>query len=180
MKTERLVIRPIKYNDIRDISEYGCDEETGLYMIYWPKTKERLKDFVADCVKAWEQKEQTWYEFAVLRKNTDKVIGNITLTIKERRGEIGWISNKAYWGNGFMTEAAQEILRFAFITLGLSEVKAACEAENCRSYRVMEKCGMKRQGDFKRRRAVKGGNVLICKELTYAIKKNSLLYYYCR
>ena len=43
--TDRLIIRSITEQDYSDICEYGCDEETGKYMIYWPKSKEDIRKF---------------------------------------------------------------------------------------------------------------------------------------
>ena len=49
---------------------------------------------------------------------------------------------KAYWRQGFATEAGIYLLRFSFSELGLERVEGTCATENLASKRVMEKIGM--------------------------------------
>ena len=72
--------------------------------------------------------------------------------------EIGWRLERASWGNGFVTEAGLECLRFAFETLGLPEVVSFTVPENRRSRAVMERLGMVRDadGDFDHPRLPEG------------------------
>jgi len=60
--------------------------------------------------------------------------------------EIGWRLAKQYWGNGYVTEAAREALRFAFNTLDLGQVVAFTVHNNHRSRAVMERIGMSETG----------------------------------
>jgi RimJ/RimL family protein N-acetyltransferase len=57
-------------------------------------------------------------------------------------GELGWIINKKYWGNGYAEEAAKEILNFAIKELKVRKFVAHCDSENISSFRVMKKIGM--------------------------------------
>lgn len=58
--------------------------------------------------------------------------------------EIGWRLARSYWGNGFATEGAREVLRFGFSHLELREVVSFTVPANLRSCRVMERLGMHR------------------------------------
>ncbi len=71
--TERLMIRPIEVNDFEDICEYGTDEETGKYMIYWPKTREAIRTFIKECEAAAMQEIPMWREYAIQLKSSRKV-----------------------------------------------------------------------------------------------------------
>ena len=55
--------------------------------------------------------------------------------------EIGYYLKRTAWGNGYATEAAQRILRFAFESSPLEEVVAVTDPENWTSRRVLEKTG---------------------------------------
>ncbi len=57
--------------------------------------------------------------------------------------EIGYRLLEEHWGKGFAAEAAAEMLKYAFLTLNLTEVVAVALEENTRSLRVLEKLGMK-------------------------------------
>jgi RimJ/RimL family protein N-acetyltransferase len=56
--------------------------------------------------------------------------------------EIGWRLAPEHWGFSYATEAAREVLNFAFADLGLAEVVSFTVPKNQRSRRVMERIGM--------------------------------------
>jgi RimJ/RimL family protein N-acetyltransferase len=56
--------------------------------------------------------------------------------------EIGWRLAPEHWGFGYATEAAREVLNFAFVELRLAEVVSFTVPQNKRSRRVMERIGM--------------------------------------
>ena len=60
--------------------------------------------------------------------------------------------NKRYWGNGFACEAAQAIVDYFAAHMGMTHFIAHCDTENAASYRVMEKLGMVKTGEWGGRR----------------------------
>ena len=64
--------------------------------------------------------------------------------------EAGWTIGRAFWGQGYATEAAAACLGAAWSNPDITEIVAAAHAENTASHRVMEKLGMRRDtlGDF--------------------------------
>ena len=64
--------------------------------------------------------------------------------------EIGWRLRRDAWGHGYATEAAAAAARFAFETVGLTELASFTVLANQRSRRVMERLGMThdRKDDF--------------------------------
>jgi RimJ/RimL family protein N-acetyltransferase len=58
--------------------------------------------------------------------------------------EIGWRLAPEFWGQGYVTEAANALLDFAFKELGLAEVVSFAVWNNHRSTAVMERLGMRR------------------------------------
>ena len=169
--TDRLIIRPITEQDYSDICKYGCDEGTGKYMIYWPKSKQNIRKFIDECTTSMNSSTVTWYEFAIKLKENNKVIGNISLMIKEQFAEIGWISNSEYWNNGYMTEAVREIIKYAFHKLYITKIIATCTNKNRASYRVMEKCGLTKIKEEKNYKSIKQGIEVKYNKLTYCIEK---------
>jgi ribosomal-protein-alanine N-acetyltransferase len=172
IKTERLIIRLIKEIDYEDICEYGCDEETGQYMIYWPKSKEEIRTFINDCMVSMSLESPTWYEFVIRLNKTSKVIGNISLIINDLEAEIGWISNKKYWNNGYMSEAVNAIINYTFNDSAINKIIATCIDKNIGSIRVMEKSNMKRLKLEKNYKAMRNGIEVTYDKLTYVIDKS--------
>lgn len=58
--------------------------------------------------------------------------------------EIGWRLARSAWGHGYATEAARAVLGFGFETVGLDEILSWTVPANERSWRVMERLGMRR------------------------------------
>jgi RimJ/RimL family protein N-acetyltransferase len=56
--------------------------------------------------------------------------------------EIGWRLAPSAWGQGFATEGARAVVRYAFETLQLPSLVSFTVPANLRSRRVMEKIGM--------------------------------------
>ena len=67
-------------------------------------------------------------------------------------GELGWIIHKNYWGNGFAYEAAKALVWYMKNKVEVKHFLAHCDTENIASYKVMEKLGMIRTGEWGGRR----------------------------
>ena len=83
--------------------------------------------------------------YAVVMRLTERIIGSIGLNpAKERPDdgrELGYWIGKPYWGCGFAPEAAREMLRRGFESLGCGEIWCGHFDFNAQSKRVIEKCG---------------------------------------
>ncbi|MBO6716792.1 MAG: GNAT family N-acetyltransferase [Rhizobiaceae bacterium] len=64
--------------------------------------------------------------------------------------EIGWRLAPSFWGRGYVTEAAAQMLRYGFETIGLPEIVSFAVGANRRSTAVMQRLGMRRdeESDF--------------------------------
>jgi RimJ/RimL family protein N-acetyltransferase len=62
-----------------------------------------------------------------------------------RQAELGWVLDPTYAGQGYATEAVNELIRYCFADLGLHRVKAGCFLDNEPSWRLMERVGMRRE-----------------------------------
>ena len=58
--------------------------------------------------------------------------------------EVGWRLAREHWGRGYATEAGREAIRFGFTDVGLDEVVSFTVPQNERSWRVMERIGLRR------------------------------------
>ena len=88
------------------------------------------------------------FEFAITDKMTGKLYGAIGLSNNQmfNNGEIAYWVGEEYWGNGYATEAAEAIIKFAFVEKGYNKVFARYFASNGASGRVLEKLGMRKEG----------------------------------
>lgn len=108
---------------------------------------------------AWRQRLRRYREdfaagsavaFFIFDNKTEKLIGGITLgNIRHgvaQSGQIGYWVGERHAGQGYMLEAIKLIIPYAFDTLRLHRIEAACIPDNVRSTRVLEKAGFEREG----------------------------------
>jgi RimJ/RimL family protein N-acetyltransferase len=62
--------------------------------------------------------------------------------------EVGWRLAKSYWGLGYATEAAQSAIACGFQHLQMEELVAFTAIANLKSRAVMERLGMRPDGEF--------------------------------
>lgn len=139
-KTERLILRPFRTDDVQAAYEYMGDFENTKY------TRSGIQTF-EECVNFVNSISEDDYVLAV--DYNGKMIGTAELALcEDNQGTLGWIIHRDYWGNGFCTEIGRCLLSIAFDEIKLRRVIAHCDAENAGSWRVMEKIGMRREGCF--------------------------------
>ena len=90
---------------------------------------------------------------------TGKLIGTIGFmwwNKDYRSAEVGYSLSRDYWNQGIMTEALSLIIDFGFKRMRLNRIEAQHVVANAASGRVMEKCGMKKEGILRGRIYSKG------------------------
>lgn len=91
----------------------------------------------------------TWSIFL----KTGQPIGQITVQPKEEYPDnpeirdVGWFIDSKYQGNGYATEAANEVLKFMFEEVGINEIITSAAIVNQGSWKLMEKLGFERIGE---------------------------------
>ena len=90
------------------------------------------------------------YAFFAFRKPDDVLVGGLTLASVRRgvaqAGSVGYWMGLPFARCGHMTAAVRAVLPFAFATLRLHRVEAACIPTNIPSIRLLERCGFSREG----------------------------------
>ena len=142
--TERLVLAPLGTAYLDSVNEYALDYENTRYMCHLPnRDSDETLSFLKDVEAEWQKDSPDFYEFALLYGN--RHIGSVSVYFENGVGELGWIVNRKYWGNGFATEAAKILVEY-FSKRGHRRFIAHCDTENTASFKVMEKLGMTRTG----------------------------------
>ena len=83
-------------------------------------------------------------EFLIVLKENGRVIGSVDYKYVPVDGvtEVGYGMNRAWEGNGYMTEALSAFLDFGR-SLGIRKVLADTLPENVRSQNVLKRCGFR-------------------------------------
>ena len=151
LTTPRLLLRPFVPADVDDIFEYARDPEWGEFLLDslpQPYTRRSAEEFIADRMVA----PGTQFSWAIVVGGAG--VGGIILSVdaKHETGEIDYALAKAHWGRGFMAEAAGAVVDWGFGERGLHRISSQADIRNRRSWRVMEKLGMRREGLFRSHR----------------------------
>jgi [ribosomal protein S5]-alanine N-acetyltransferase len=144
ISTERLLVRPFLKTDYHDLYEYLSLPEIYRFEHGQPITLEEARK------ECRQRAKGNMFWAAVLKDGPKKLIGHVSFYQTEPKffltWEIGYIFNPAYQNKGYATEASRAIIKFAFTELGAHRVVAHCSPENTPSWKVLENCGMKREG----------------------------------
>ena len=158
IETERLLLRKLKLGDAADIFDYGQDPLVAKHVLWDPyRSVGEARGYIR-----YMQHKYRLYEpssWGIEEKETGRIIGTIGYMWHQRENssvEVGYSLARRCWNRGYMTEALDAVLRYSFETLRLHRVEAQHETDNPASGRVMEKCGMKKEGILRERLYNKG------------------------
>jgi [ribosomal protein S5]-alanine N-acetyltransferase len=135
----------------------------------WMALREASRDFLTPWEPTWpaddltrssfrrrikryseDHRNDLTYSFFIFRKHDDVLIGGLTLANIRRgcaqSGSLGYWIGAPYARQGHMTAAVNAVVPFAFGTLKLHRIEAACIPTNIASVRLLEKTGFKREG----------------------------------
>ena len=151
--TDRLILRPPMHLDFKN----------------WKQVRHLSRDFLTPWEPKWAEDHLTRKSFSnrvywsrrainqgtglpllLFDSETEQLYGAITLDNIRRGptqcGTLGYWIGEEYARRGFMTEAINAVVQYAFIDLDLSRIESACLADNKPSRGVLEKCGFKYEG----------------------------------
>ncbi|MEK4141304.1 GNAT family protein [Paenibacillus sp. FSL R5-0636] len=145
METERLWIRRFSAEDWKDLHEYLSQESVVKYEPY--------SLFSADESRTEALRRSSDRAFwAVCLKSTTKMIGNLYFQESQPEAfgvwEFGYVFNPDFQGNGYATEACNQLLNYGFDNLKMRRVIANCDPENTRSWKLLERLKLRREGHF--------------------------------
>ena len=147
LETERLILRKYKISDFNAVHSYASCVENILYLPWEPNSEDVTREFINRAIAQAEKNPICEYEYAVVIKKTDALIGGCWISPSDGdQAMLGWCLHRDYWNNGYCTELGMALLKFCFDELNLRRVYSFSHVENIGSYRVMEKIGMRREG----------------------------------
>lgn len=147
IETKRLLLCEFDKADYHEVFEnWAGDLETTKFLTWQAHATEAdTRRYLAEVNKRYWRDD--YYHWKIM--HGADIVGCIEVTDADERSghcELGWVTAKAWRGQGFMTEAATAVCRFLLGQVGYNRVEAYASVENPASTRVMEKIGMKKEG----------------------------------
>jgi len=147
-ETLRLRLRPLTLADAPAIQRLaGVPEVTDTTLnIPFPYPDGLAEQWIAGHAEAAHNGTSlTW---AITDRTSDGLYGAISLVIRSQHqhAELGYWMGVPFWGCGYTTEAASDVLAYGFSSLDLHRIFARYVVRNPASGRVMQKIGMSHEG----------------------------------
>ncbi|MGI6704995.1 MAG: GNAT family N-acetyltransferase [Clostridia bacterium] len=148
LETHRLILRAWEMDDLDDFYEYAKNPNVGPMAGWEPHGSKEVSKKI---LESFIEKDEVW---AIEYKANRKVIGSIGAHPDMKRQGIrarmiGYALSEDYWGQGIMTEAVKEVIRYLFEEEKYDMVSCYHYPFNKRSKRVIEKCGFIYEGTLR-------------------------------
>lgn len=147
IETERLLLRAVRDLDLGDIYEIYSDIETSQYNAWVPVrdmkgAKQKLQSFKS----GFEAQQRL--RWVIELKDRQKLIGDIALVrfdYRIARAEVGFNLNRKFWNKGYMSEALNAVVDWAF-GMDIFSIEALVHTENAACFALLKKNGFEQEG----------------------------------
>ena len=140
LRSDRLSFQPLCEDDVGKILYLLSDYETVLLLTYapWPYT---LDDAIIWFNHVNRMCANNIGRFWGIHDKEDALIGTVGLSLfpEHEKAELHYWLGKKYWGQGYGTESAQRVIRYAFEECEIDRLEVNCMVRNERSQRVIKK-----------------------------------------
>jgi ribosomal-protein-alanine N-acetyltransferase len=158
LTADRVSLRRVSASDTEALFEMFSHPEV---MRYWSRppmiARAEAEVLVAHILSDYETGDNL--PLAIERHSDGTFIGGCTLHhfhAGSRRAEIGYSLARPYWGQGYMHEALQTFISYAFERLDLNRLEADIDPRNSASARSLERLGFLKEGHLRERWIVDG------------------------
>jgi ribosomal-protein-alanine N-acetyltransferase len=151
--TDRLSLRFLGEADLPALYDIFSHLEVMRYWV-WPAWTERSQAQQMLAVACSGYQTGSALQLGIERRADQALVGMCSLFqfhVPSRRAEIGYALGRPYWGQGYMHEALQAFLGYAFQALNLNRLEADIDPRNLASVKTLEWLGFQKEGHLHER-----------------------------
>lgn len=139
LNTNRLKLRKISIEDVPSLVKYANNKKIAHNILNIPYPYQEPDAVFRISYVHQGFKNKTRYVFAIIFKESDELIGEISLHLDnfKNMAQLAYWVGEPFWSKGIATEATEAILQFALEKLNLNMVYAECHVENKASEKVL-------------------------------------------
>lgn len=155
LHTDRTIVRDHKEEDLLTHHALFSNKKVMYYLQdIATNTLEESKENLENAINEIDNPNRKYYFLRIEDKDTKEHIGEIgyTVTAFTPLGKvvgIGYFIRQKFWGQGYTTEALKEMIHFAFEENDVYRISCGCIKDNIGSEKVMLRCGMVKEAEFK-------------------------------
>ena len=158
ISTETLTLRLLTEVDLPEVYNIFSHPEVMRYWSYPPWTNmAQAEQWLMNVQEGYRTRKDI--QLGIERRMDDSLLGTCTLFqfhIASRRAEIGYALGRPFWGFGYMHQALQALLEYAFETMNLNRLEADIDPRNQASAKTLERLGFQKEGHLRERWIVNG------------------------
>jgi RimJ/RimL family protein N-acetyltransferase len=154
LETERMLLRRFTQADAGPLAALYGDARVMQFVTTNPPSRADVESAILPAyLLEYHELADGFGSFAAMAKATGQLAGRFSLKPAHSYGltggtELGYRLYPAFWGRGLATEGARALIWSAFERRHVDRVVATTMADNVGSWRVLEKCGMRRVRTF--------------------------------
>jgi RimJ/RimL family protein N-acetyltransferase len=154
LETERMLLRCFTEADAGPLAALYGDPRVMRFITPQPPSRAEVEsELLPGYLREYRDLADGLGSFAAIEKETGRMAGRFSVKPASSYGlaggtELGYRLYPAFWGRGLATEGGRALIASAFERLHLDRVVATTMADNVGSWRVLEKCGLRRVGTF--------------------------------
>lgn len=151
LETERLLLRRVDNNDYKEVLALRSNPETMKY-IPRPLLKNEEEAFAHIAMIENKIINKEGINWAITIKDDPRligIIGHYRIQVENYRAEIGYMILPEFNGQGIVTEAVKEVVKYGFDIMKLHSIEAVIDPDNIASAKVLEKNGFVKEAHFK-------------------------------
>jgi RimJ/RimL family protein N-acetyltransferase len=150
IESQRVILKEISWDDLDNIHLlHSFPEVDEFNTLGLPKNIEETRELIRPAIEGKTSEKKSSYTWRIVLKDSEEFIGLAGMFLsldKFKLGEIYYKLLPSFWGNGYATETAKALIKAGFDDFNLHKVEAGVVTENFKSIKVLEKCGMIREG----------------------------------
>ena len=150
IKTKRLLLKEISWSDLNLVHNiHSVPEVDEFNTLGIPKVLDETKSVMQPDIEDQQKNQRSRFCWKIVDTASNEFIGLAGMFLSNNKFKMAEFYYKfypKYWGNGFATEVAKELIKFGFQKYGLHRIEAGVAIGNKASVRVLEKAGMTCEG----------------------------------
>jgi RimJ/RimL family protein N-acetyltransferase len=160
IESSRLLLRPFDIGDCDAVLEYQSHPDVVRH-VPWPiRDSTMVKEAIAGAIhRTTLDKEGDYLSLALVRRSDGRLVGQMNAMYeseKDQRGEIGYVVNPKFSGQGFATEASRALVNALFLTGKFRRIIATLDVRNTASRVVVQKLRFRQEAHFIENQFFKG------------------------
>ncbi len=150
IESSRLFLRSLTIADAEAICRYRSNKDVNKYQGWIPDSIDDVYDFIENRVSSNFDEPETWFQYVIVLKNLQFIIGDIGLHFLEsdsQKVELGCTLDVEYQGQGFAMEALESVIQLLFDVYDKKQMFAVIDPDNCSSIGLFKRLGFLQEND---------------------------------